>query len=352
MAAERRSGSLAVRSRSSHQARRVHDSRPAGPAALDGVGDVRVREMQRSRLLTAAVGALGQFGWEGTSVDRITQRAGVSRRTFYELFENREECFLAVLQGAVAQITAEIGAAELQGLSWRERVRGGMWVVLRFFDREPALARVCIVESRRGGPVVLAYRQRVFDRLVEIVDEGRGERSAASDVGALTTEGVVGGVGEILHSWLSKQRPGALRDLLGQLMCMIVLPYLGVTAARRERTRPVPSDSVDLPDRGTMVPEDQSDPLAELPMRLTYRTARVLQALAEHPGRSNRQVAELVGIADQGQISKLLARLARLGLLVNDGVVKGERNQWTLTPAGIQVTRSIKYHALSTHTSH
>ena len=66
-------------------------------------------------------------------------------------------------------------------MPWRERVRGGLWVILCFFDREPALARVCIVESRRGGGIALAYRQRIIESLVEIIDEGRSEGSLASD---------------------------------------------------------------------------------------------------------------------------------------------------------------------------
>ena len=54
-------------------------------------------------------------------------------------------------------------------------------------------------------------------------------------------------------------------------------------------------------------------------MRLTYRTALVLEEVAEHPGVSNRVVAERAGISDQGQVSKLLARLEHLGLLANTG---------------------------------
>ena len=82
-------------------------------------------------------------------------------------------------------------------------------------------------------------------------------------------------------------------------------------------------------------------------MRLTYRTARVLEAIAERPGVSNRMVAEHAGVADQGQISKLLARLERLGLTVNTGAghSKGEPNAWTLTQTGAQVAHSIRAHS-------
>jgi chromosome segregation and condensation protein ScpB len=78
-------------------------------------------------------------------------------------------------------------------------------------------------------------------------------------------------------------------------------------------------------------------------MRVTYRTAVVLERIAEQPGISNRQVADQAGIADQGQMSKLLSRLQRLGLIANTGQghTKGEPNAWTLTPTGLQVAQNI-----------
>ena len=85
-------------------------------------------------------------------------------------------------------------------------------------------------------------------------------------------------------------------------------------------------------------------------MRLTYRTARVLEGVAELGGRgsnpSNRMIGEYAGVIDPGQISKLLARLERVGLLTNtgEGHAKGEPNAWSLTARGDQVVRSIRVH--------
>ena len=79
-------------------------------------------------------------------------------------------------------------------------------------------------------------------------------------------------------------------------------------------------------------------------MRLTYRTVRVLCAIADHPSASNREVASAAGIADQGQISKLLARLQSLGLIRNEGLgqPRGAPNAWGLTAKGVEVERSIR----------
>jgi DNA-binding MarR family transcriptional regulator len=140
-------------------------------------------------------------------------------------------------------------------------------------------------------------------------------------------------------------------------MALIVLPYLGPAAARREQSRPAPAPSIARAAQGDgeAAPHDGGhpeghkqadvggDPLQGIPMRLTYRTVRVLEAVAERPGASNRMAGDHAGIPDQGQISKLLARLERIGLLVNTGKHRpmGEANAWELTPAGHSVTQLV-----------
>jgi DNA-binding MarR family transcriptional regulator len=84
--------------------------------------------------------------------------------------------------------------------------------------------------------------------------------------------------------------------------------------------------------------------LEGLDMRLTYRTVRVLVTIASDPGASNREIADRAGVQDQGQISKLLARLEHLGLVQNSGAgpVRGEPNAWWLTPRGREVEQIIR----------
>jgi AcrR family transcriptional regulator/DNA-binding MarR family transcriptional regulator len=355
--ASSRNGSSPVRNGSSGSQNGSRSVRRGGlrPAATSHFGHAQVSAMQRSRLLVAAVGAVVEHGWEGASVARVTQRAGVSRRTFYEMFENREECLLAVLENAIAQIKSEIDTTDLDGLAWGERVRGGLWRILCFFDREPALARVCLVESRRGGGIALAYRQEIIEGLAAIIQEGSGDGPGkdprTEDGVSLTAHGVIGGIAEVLYSRLLKAPGEPLRGLLGELMGMIVLPYNGPDAAREEQSKPLPASEPARAAGPKASAVDGAESAVVLPMRLTYRTASVLQTLAEQPGLSNRQVADRVGISDQGQASKLLSRLAHLGLLVNDEAVKGERNKWVLTPTGKQVARSIQSYTPTTQTA-
>src|ERR1700677_4189886 len=120
------------RARSGGRVVRNDVNAPALESASSGNGHVRVAEMQRARMLGGAVAAVEELGWANVTVASIASRARVSRKTFYDLFEDREDCLLAVLKETSAWIAAELDAANLAELSWRERVRTGLWVVLSF----------------------------------------------------------------------------------------------------------------------------------------------------------------------------------------------------------------------------
>ncbi|MFZ1925360.1 MAG: TetR/AcrR family transcriptional regulator [Solirubrobacteraceae bacterium] len=313
--------------------------RPSSPAEPHGLPT----EIQRKRLLSAAIRSLDEVGYAHTSVAHITSRARVSRRTFYELFATREECLLAVFDDVVALIDRELAAAELEDLPWRERVRLGMWTILSFFEREPARARVCVVQSLQGDAKLLERREALLEGLVAIVDEGREQSAKAAQATPLTAEGLVGAALSILYTRLMRERREPLTDLLGELMGLIVLPYLGSAAAKREQARPAPAPVAGQSERVSQGEHLATDPFEGISMRLTYRTLRVLECVAAEPGASNRQLGVLADVPDQGQISKLLGRLERLGLLVNtrDAGAKGEANVWQLTAQGLQVTQTI-----------
>ncbi len=302
--------------------------------------------MQRSRLLGGAVAAVEELGWANVSVASIASRARVSRKTFYDLFADREDCLLEVLRDTRERIVGELVGADLDDLEWRERVRMGLWIVLCFFDREPELARVCVVQSARGSRGVAQVREEITARLTALVDEGRLGSERAAQAPPLTAEGSVGAVLTILYRRLLNDEDGEpLGGLLGDLTGLIVLPYLGAAAALKERKRPAPEAQAQPVSGPARAYRAGDDPLKDVPMRLTYRTARVLEAAAQYPGSSNRMIGERADIHDQGQISKLLARLQGLGLLTNtaghDAHTKGAANAWSLTALGERVTEQL-----------
>jgi AcrR family transcriptional regulator len=299
-------------------------------------GRTHIEEIQRARLLSAMVEVASKHGLADASVARVVARAGVSRRTFYELFEDRESCFLAALDEGVAHISRHVLDAYDPRARWAERIRTALAALLSFLDVEPGVGHMLVVGSLGAGAEALERRRRVLAQMIAAVDDGRGEVKTGSGPPPLTAEGVVGGALSVIHARLLDASGERLVELTGPLMGMIVLPYLGPAAARRELMRPVPAPS-------RTVGRAAQDPLRELGMRLTYRTMRVLMSVAAKPGSSNRQIGVAAGIGDQGQISKLLGRLERVGLVSNTGIAagKGGPNAWGLTERGERVQRAM-----------
>ena len=289
-----------------------------------------------------------QQGAANVSVADVVERSGVSRRTFYEAFADREDCFLAAFEGALASVSQRVLPAYRAEGKWRERIRAGIVAFLSFLDEEPAVGRLLIVGSLSGDSRMLERRERVIALVSDAIDEGRTPKATSAQsangalLPALTAEGLVGGALALIGARLARAEYEPLVGLSNQLMSMIVLPYQGAGAARRELERPVPVGSG--PSEHT---ELLADPFKELGMRLTYRTMRVLLAVAERSGASNRQVGDSAGISDQGQTSKLLARLKRLGLISNTELGlpgQGAPNAWTLTEKGKRFAQSIRAH--------
>lgn len=295
-------------------------------------------------------------GASSVTVARVIARARVSRRLFYELFADIDDCFLATFDWAVEQgreVAVEVYAAEP---SWREGIRAALAALLRFFDEQPLYAQLCVVHAAGGGPRVLERRSQVMVELCAAVDRGRAEASGARVPGPVVAEGVVGAVLAVLYTRLLAQNAGpaggyvepdgsnpGLIEMHGELMSLILLPYLGAAVAGRELSRPVPP-----PRRNGATPQVSArvQPSPEEPAaRLTYRTVRVLRAIAELPAASNREVAERAGIVDQGQISKILTRLEFQGLVINRhgaSATRGTPNSWWLTERGEALERELR----------
>jgi AcrR family transcriptional regulator/DNA-binding MarR family transcriptional regulator len=309
----------------------------------DGLPREHVTEIQRVRILSAMADVAAERGAGAASVAHIVARAGVSRRTFYDLFEDREDCFLAAFDEAVAQAARTVLPAYEGEGRWRERVRAGLLALLVFCEEEPSLARLCVVEALAAGPKALERRAEVLDVLLRAVDQGRAERPARiPEPPPLAAEGAVGAVLSVIHRRLVAAGGEPLTPLLGELMSAIVLPYLGFSSSQKELSKPAPQTK----KRKT---RSHHDPLDGLDMRITYRTVRVLMTIGSGPGGSNREIATEAGISDQGQVSKLLTRLESLGLVRNDGVghAKGAPNAWVLTSRGLDVERAIRVQTAS-----
>jgi AcrR family transcriptional regulator len=300
-------------------------------------------------MLSSAVAIVSEYGYGQMTVARVADGARVSRRTFYDLFDDREDCFLAAFEDAVACASGLALAAYGGEQGWRGQLRAGLGALLGFLDEEPGLGSLLVVDALKAGPRVQERRAEVLERLARAIQREGARAGTGRELSPLTGEGVVGAILGVIHTRLPAKGPGRMVELLNPLMAMIVLPYLGPAVAQKELGHPAP-ELTGTPGTTRRVKGAASStmpgrsPFEDLPMRLTYRTLRVLTAISEQAGASNREIAVHAEVADQGQISKLLARLERLALIENtgEGQPSGEPNAWQLTSRGEEILNASR----------
>jgi AcrR family transcriptional regulator/DNA-binding MarR family transcriptional regulator len=327
--------------------------------------------VQRGRVLEAFAHVVAEQGYGAASVNQIISRAGVSRATFYESFDSREDCFVSAFDGAVERMGTLLSHAYSSEPTWRDGLRAALAGLLELLEADVALAQLLIVESLMGGPRVLARRTEVLEDLASVIDAGAAEGpEELPKPPRLTAETLVGGIFEVLHGrLLGEGSPLGLMELCGPLTSIAVLPYLGAQAAAEELTRPQaprrPASAAiyDL-ERARVGAHERKERskarssagplprLGELDMRLTYRTLRCLRFIGANAGACNREIAMGAGISDQGQISKLLTRITHLGLVEKAPTRAGRPNHWELTELGERVLRDIEDRTLRWEAPH
>ena len=290
-----------------------------------------VRELQRKRMHSAVISVVD--GYNALTVANVHKTARVSRKTFYEQFANANECLRSAIEDVARSAERRARHAFVIEKHWDSRVRAGLLALLEFFDERPPLARAAIIHGNRGDRETARYRNATFERLADLIDAGAAE--ARKPPPRTTAEATVAGVLGVLQNRLMSPEAEKLTDLLNPLMSFIIEPYRGPAAARRELERPPPQ----APDSQRWAGD--TDLWIESGLRMTYRRIRVIDAIALRPGLSNSQVAERAGISDQGQVSKLLARLQAAGVAENveNGRQLGGRNAWYLTPRGKRLSK-------------
>jgi hypothetical protein len=225
-------------------------------------------------------------------------------------------------------------------------MRAALAAMLAFFDEEPALARVCMVELGAAAPVVRAHRERILQAFAGLV-LARIENEV-SYPSPLAAEGTYASVVGIVNARLVGDERGPLLELLGPLMGVIVGPYVDEVEIAREVRRGDELAHAMLKRR-----PPQGLDRAELPVRVPdallssrARLARLcLLYVAEQGARgrrpSNQEVAAGVGGAGRVQVSKLLVKLAEMGLLVKETEGPGYANAWSLTHEGERVAGAL-----------
>ena len=193
-----------------------------------------VARSQRERLLEATIRTVAAKGYRATTVGDLTAEAGVSRTTFYELFEDKEACFLAAYDNAVDVLMRRIVAAYESEQRWPERVRAGLAALLQALAAEPALGRLALVDIGAAGPAAQRRYRAAVQRLTPLFEEGRDFAPAGRDLPANTSRMAIGGVAGLIADELAEGRAEQLPGLLSDLLFATLIPYIGPDAAARE----------------------------------------------------------------------------------------------------------------------
>jgi AcrR family transcriptional regulator len=277
-----------------------------------GEASEEIAQLQRERIIAAAVAVAAENGYAGMTLERLITRAGVARKTFYAHFSGAGDCFLAAYEHSLARIAAAALPAYRSETVWAARVRAGLAALLQFFQEEPQLARLVVVEVFAAGPEALALRAGLLRHLRALLDpDGAQELGPDSEASPLATEVLLGSASSVLYRHIASGASEPLSELLNPLMALLVTPYLGPAAAARELRRPAPPPAP-RPSTAAKLARALMDGEG---IRVGHRSLRVLELIAERPGMSNRELAVAAGNINEGQMSRLLAKLRDHGLI-------------------------------------
>lgn len=201
------------------------------PGGHHGLSREQVAESQRERLLAALAHAVADRGYKATTITEIVKGASVSSKAFYENFDSKEDCFLAALEAVLAHLHEIVSTAAAPYEEWPRRVVAALRALLEFFEAEPDLARLCLVEPVTATPAIAArFREEVI-AWIPYLTPGRTEREDAAALPESTEDSLLGGI-VVLTSRSLLAGGGPLPDLLPDLVEFLLAPYLGPERAK------------------------------------------------------------------------------------------------------------------------
>jgi AcrR family transcriptional regulator len=205
------------------------------PPGRHGLPREFVSRNQYERLIAGLAEAVAENGYAGTTIAHITRHAAVSRRTFYEHFSSKDECFVAAYETVMVELRERVGEAFDQEEEWPLAIKAGIKAMLEFLAAEPHLARLSMVEALVAGPVVVERYDAAIQSLVPYFQAGREGRSAdvLAGLSPTTEEALVGGMVSLISRRIFADRAEELEALLPDLVEFTLTPYLGSAEAAR-----------------------------------------------------------------------------------------------------------------------
>lgn len=180
---------------------------------------------------------VAEKGYGAVTIGDLTKEAGVSRTTFYELFEDKEACFLAAYDNAVELLVRRVIKAYESKQAWPDRAAAGLAALLETLAEEPALAKLSLVDIGRAGPAAQRRYRAAVQRLTPLFDDGRDYAAGGRNLPANTSRMAIGGVTGLIADELVAGRAEELPGLLSDVLFATLVAYIGPDAAAREVER-------------------------------------------------------------------------------------------------------------------
>jgi AcrR family transcriptional regulator len=201
------------------------------PPGRHGLPRVFVAENQRERLLNGVVEAVAEHGYNATTIAAISAAAKISRRTFYEYFEGKEDCFSAAYEMIEAHVLDSMLAAPGAQEPWPDRVRARLAALLDVLARDAAVARCFLIEPlAAGGEVATRYREA----MQLLAGALRPEPPPTELNMEVRDQALIGGIATLIVRRLNTTGAQRLPDLLSDLVELALAPYVGREEAKRQ----------------------------------------------------------------------------------------------------------------------
>lgn len=254
------------------------------------------------------VEAVARRGYAGTTLRELVTLAGVSKSTFYDHFENKQECFLATFDEVVAQVSARVGEAYRQPGDFRQRLVAGLSTFMRLAVDEPAAASLVAVESLTLGAAGVAHRERASQAFELLIQQSFDHSPSEHRVAPLTVRAIVAGIRGVAYRHLRSGRGGELPDRVEELVDW-ALNYQrqeseGVQRAAEAAARPAPAPP-QPPAEEHPLPSWSEPPDSRRSRTLLSQRERIVRAAARvviengYPGLSIPAISGAAGVSNQ-----------------------------------------------------
>ena len=171
---------------------------------------------------------VAEIGYEETTVEHVLVEAGVSRRTFYELFGDREDCFLAAYDVAMERVLRVVTDAYLDCEAPERRIEHALETFLKLLAAEPDLARMCVVEVFAAGPRARERRADAMEHLAKLVQHALGELRGDDKLDRLSAQALIGAVHELIYLPIDRRDTASLPGMAREIVATQVAPLVAV----------------------------------------------------------------------------------------------------------------------------